>query len=149
MDIQLSVAEQLPKDMTDLAKLAKKENLDLLDKLIEEYQSGKNRFEHDNEFLVLVHHGNKLIGCGGLNRQWGVDGVEERIGRIRRCYVHPKYRQHGVGKQLLTYLEQLARPHYSALCLQTDTKLAAKFYQKQNYVFVETHPNYNYFKYLI
>ncbi|MDA1172671.1 MAG: GNAT family N-acetyltransferase, partial [Proteobacteria bacterium] len=23
------------------------------------------------------------------------------------------------------------------------------FYQKQNYVFVENHPNYNYFKYLI
>jgi len=63
--------------------------------------------------------------------------------------VHPKYRQHGVGKQLLAYLEQLARPFYSALCLQTDTKLAASFYQKQNYVFVENHPSYNYFKYMI
>lgn len=148
MDIKLSVAEQLP-IMSELAKVAKKEGLDLIDKLVTEYNTAQNRFEHENEFLVLVHDGEKLIGCGGLNRQWGVDGAEERIGRIRRCYVHPKYRQHGIGKQLLAYLEQLAGPHYSALCLQTETNLAAKFYQQQNYVFVENHPNYNYFKYLI
>ena len=149
MDIKLSVAENLPEEISALAKLAKKEGLDLLDKLIDEYHTGKNRFSHPNEFLVLVYDGQILIGCGGLNQQWSDHAVEDRIGRIRRCYVHPKYRQHGVGKQLLAYLEGLARPHYAALCLQTDTNLAAKFYQKQNYVFVESHPNYNYFKYLI
>ncbi|WP_313659702.1 GNAT family N-acetyltransferase, partial [Acinetobacter variabilis] len=120
-----------------------------IDKLIEEYRTGKNCFSQNNEFLVCAYDGNKLIACGGLNQQWGDNGIEERIGRVRRFYVHPKYRQHGVGKQLLAYLEQLARPFYSALCLQTDTKLAASFYQKQNYVFVENHPSYNYFKYMI
>ena len=149
MDIKLSVAEQLPAEMSKLAKAAEKEGLTLLTKLIAEYESAKNQFSHNNEFLVLVHDADKLIGCGGLNQQWGDREIEERIGRIRRCYIHPKYRQHGVGKQLLAYLEQLARPHYAALCLQTDTNLAAKFYQKQNYVYVENHPNYNYFKYLV
>ncbi|MFW2046226.1 GNAT family N-acetyltransferase [Acinetobacter variabilis] len=149
MDIKIVTAEQLPDQIDTLATLARKEGYDLIDKLIEEYRTGKNCFSQNNEFLACAYDGNKLIACGGLNQQWGDNGIEERIGRVRRFYVHPKYRQHGVGKQLLAYLEQLARPFYSALCLQTDTKLAASFYQKQNYVFVENHPNYNYFKYMI
>ncbi|MQW91632.1 GNAT family N-acetyltransferase [Acinetobacter wanghuae] len=149
MDIKIVKAEQLPEQIETLAKLARKEGYDLIDKLIEEYHTGKNCFSHENEYLALAYDGDKLVACGGLNQQWGDHVVEARIGRVRRCYVHPKYRQHGVGKQLLAFLEQLARPHYSALCLHTDTKLAASFYQKQNYVFVENHPNYNYFKYLI
>lgn len=149
MDIKIVKAEQLPDQIETFAALAKKEGYDLIEKLVEEYRTGKNSFSKDNEYLAVAYDGDKLIACGGLNQQWGQDGVEERIGRVRRFYVHPKYRQHGVGKQLLVYLEQLARPHYSALCLHTETKLAASFYQKQNYVFVENHPNYNYFKYLI
>lgn len=148
MDIKIVTAEQLPDQIDTLATLARKEGYDLIDKLIEEYRTGKNCFSQNNEFLACAYDGNKLIACGGLNQQWGDNGIEERIGRVRRFYVHPKYRQHGVGKQLLAYLEQLARPFYSALCLQTDTKLAASFYQKQNYVFVENHPSYNYFKYM-
>jgi len=54
-----------------------------------------------------------------------------------------------VGRQLLAHLEKCARPNFSALCLNTADLSAASFYQKQNYVFVENHPNYNYFKYLI
>ena len=149
MDIKIVKAEQLPDQITTLATLAKKEGYDLIEKLVEEYRTGKNSFSKENEYLVTAYDGDQLIACGGLNQQWGPDGVEERIGRVRRFYVHPKYRQHGVGKQLLAYLEQLARPHYSALCLHTETNMAASFYQKQNYVFVENHPNYNYFKYLI
>lgn len=149
MDIKIVTAEQLPDQIDTLATLARKEGYDLIDKLIEEYRTGKNCFSQNNEFLACAYDGNKLIACGGLNQQWGDNGIEERIGRVRRFYVHPKYRQHGVGKQLLAYLEQLARPFYSALCLQTNTKLAASFYQKQNYVFVENHPSYNYFKYMI
>jgi len=149
MDIKIVTAEQLPDQIDTLATLARKEGYDLIDKLIEEYRTGKNCFSQNNEFLACAYDGIKLIACGGLNQQWGDNGIEERIGRVRRFYVHPKYRQHGVGKQLLAYLEQLARPFYSALCLQTDTKLAASFYQKQNYVFVENHPSSNYFKYMI
>ena len=149
MDIKIVKVEQLPDQVETLATLARKEGLDVLDKLIEEDRTGKNCFAQANDHLLVAHDGKKLIACGGLNQQWGDNGIEERIGRVRRFYVHPKYRLHGVGKQLLAYLEQLAAPHYSALCLQTDTRLAASFYQKQNYVFVENNPSYNYFKYLI
>ena len=100
-------------------------------------------------FLFFVYDDEKLIACGGLNQQWNENEIDTRIGRVRRFYVLPKYRKHGVGKQLLQHLEKQARANFSALCLSIDTKAAASFYQKQNYVFVENHPNYSYFKYLL
>ena len=101
------------------------------------------------EFLVFVYDDGKLIACGGLKHQWNENQIDSRIGRVRRFYVLPKYRKQGVGKQLLQHLEKNARPNFSALCLSVDNKSAAHFYQKQNYVFVENHPNYSYFKYLL
>ena len=93
MDIKIVTAEQLPDQIDTLATLARKEGYDLIDKLIEEYRTGKNCFSQNNEFLACAYDGNKLIACGGLNQQWGDNGIEERIGRVRRFYVHPKYRQ--------------------------------------------------------
>jgi GNAT superfamily N-acetyltransferase len=149
MDISIRQADGLPAQIEQLAALSRQEGYQFIYKLIEEFQSGKNRFDQTGEFLLLAYDQDQLIGCGGLNQQWGDAGVENRIGRVRRFYVHPKYRQYGVGKALLQHLEKQAKPFYSALCLNTEQKGAAGFYQKQNYVFVESHPNYNYFKYLI
>ena len=149
MNITIHKAEQLPAQITELAKQAQKEGFQLIDQLIEEYESGKNRFDQPGEFLLFVYDDEKLIACGGLNQQWNENEIDARIGRVRRFYVLPKYRKHGVGKQLLQHLEKNARANFSALCLNTDTKSAANFYQKQNYVFIENHPNYSYFKYLL
>ncbi|RKG34042.1 GNAT family N-acetyltransferase [Acinetobacter tianfuensis] len=149
MEITIRQAEGLPKQIELLAALAQQEGYQFIHWLIEEYQSGKNCFDQTGECLMLAYDQDQLVGCGGLNQQWGDTGVEDRIGRVRRFYVHPKYRQHGVGKQLLQALEKNARPFYSALCLNTEITGAVRFYQKNNYVYVESHPNYNYFKYLI
>ncbi|ALD03380.1 MAG: GNAT family N-acetyltransferase [Acinetobacter sp.] len=149
MNITITQAETLPVEIKELAKQAHKEGLVLVDGLIEEYESGKNRFNQPGEFLLFAYDDDRLIACGGLNQQWNENEIDTRIGRVRRFYVLPKYRKHGVGKQLLQHLEKQARANFSALCLSIDTKAAASFYQKQNYVFVENHPNYSYFKYLL
>jgi len=149
MEITIRQADGLPKQIEQLAALATKEGYQFIQRLIDEYESGKNRFDQTGECLMLAYDQEQLVGCGGLNQQWGDTGVENRIGRVRRFYVHPKYRQHGVGKLLLLALEKNARSHYSALCLNTEITGAVQFYQKHNYVYVESHPNYNYFKYLI
>ena len=149
MNITIDQAEQLPAQIHELSKQAQKEGFDLIDRLIEEYDSGKNQFNQPGEFLLFVYDDEKLIACGGLNQQWNENQIDSRIGRVRRFYVLPKYRKQGVGKQLLQHLEKNARPNFSALCLSVDNKSAAHFYQKLNYVFVENHPNYSYFKYLL
>lgn len=149
MKIEIQEVNQLPETISKLAEQAQKEGFEFVKRMIEEYESGKNQFNKPNEFLLMAFDDGELIACGGLNLQWHDQDVESRIGRVRRFYVLPKYRKHGVGKQLLQYLEKKAISNFSALCLNTDTKSAANFYQKMNYVFVENHPNYNYFKYLL
>lgn len=149
MNIMIENAEQLSAQIQELAQHARQEGFTLVDKLIEEYTTGTNCFNQSGECLFFVYDDQKLIACGGLNQQMSDQAVESRIGRVRRFYVLPEYRKQGVGKQLLAKLEHHARVNFSALCLQTDTGLAASFYQKQNYVWVENNPSYNYFKYLI
>ena len=149
MKIEIKEVQALPKTISELAKQSEKEGFSFVNRLIEEFENGTNRFDRPGEFFLLAFDGAKLIACGGLNQQRSEDENESRIGRVRRFYVLPKYRQHGVGKLLLQYLEKKAVERFSALCLQTDTKSASSFYQKMNYVYVQNHSNYNYFKYLI
>jgi GNAT superfamily N-acetyltransferase len=149
MNIVIKEVKELPQAIVELEQEANKEELALVTRMIEEFKSGKNRFDGPGEFFLTAYDNDKLIACGGLSQQWNENDVEARIGRVRRFYVLPEYRKHGVGKHLLKYLENKAVVNFSALCLYTDTHPAAHFYQKMNYVFVENHPNYNYFKYLI
>ena len=149
MNILIEKTETLPAQMSVLADHAAQEGLQFLHRLIEDYTSGKNRFEQPGEFFLVAYDGQQLIACGGLNIQHSDNGEPSRIGRVRLFYVLPKYRKHGIGKQLLLKLESLAKPNFSALCLNTHTQQAEIFYKKHNYVFVENHANYNYFKYLI
>lgn len=149
MNITIQEVVDLPAAIQELAKPANKEGFSFVNRLIQEFENGTNRFDRSGEFLLMAYDGQKLIACGGLNQQTNDDDDEKQIGRVRRFYVLPKYRQHGVGKQLLQHLESKAISNFSALCLHTDTQLAEHFYQKMNYVYVANHSNYNYFKYLI
>ena len=145
MKIEIKQVEVLPKAISELAKQSDKEGFSFVHRLIEEFENGVNRFDQAGEFFLLAYDGEKLIACGGLNQQRSEDENQSKIGRVRRFYVLPKYRQHGVGKMLLQYLEKKAIQNFSALCLQTDTKSASNFYQKMNYVYVQNHSNYNYY----
>ncbi|KAF1018125.1 GNAT family N-acetyltransferase [Acinetobacter sp.] len=155
MNISIQQVDQLPTQIQDLAIIAEKEGFQFIQRLVDEFHQGKNRFNRHGEFLLLAFDGDKLVACGGLNIQMSEDSdtnqkpeTQHKIGRVRRFYVLPEYRKTGLGKRLLQELERKAKANFSALCLNSE-KDAAPFYQKQNYVFVENHPNYNYFKYLI
>ncbi|WP_459623333.1 GNAT family N-acetyltransferase [Dickeya oryzae] len=51
-------------------------------------------------------------------------------------YVAADYRRQGVGRELLTVIEQAAASCFRELYLFTDTLEAAQFYQRQGYVAV-------------
>lgn len=149
MNIEIQQVTKLPKEIAELEAHAVSEGFVFVSRMIEEFRDGINKFDQSGEFLLLAYDGKKLIACGGLNQQRSEETHGKRIGRVRRFYVLPEYRKHGVGKLLLQYLEKKAIQDFSALCLSTDTQSAAHFYQKMNYVYVANHPSYNYFKYLI
>lgn len=68
MEILIQAAEQLPPQIQALAQLAAKEGYEPLTRLIEEYQSGKNRFDQKGEVLLLAYDQDQLIACGEIGR---------------------------------------------------------------------------------
>jgi GNAT superfamily N-acetyltransferase len=57
------------------------------------------------------------VGCGALRR------ADERVGEIKRMYVRPAWRGHGVGRAVLGAIEARARAvGYERLILETGTR---------------------------
>ena len=76
------------------------QHFNMLRRLAENWQSGKNRFNAPGEKLLGAFLNGRLVGVCGLNRD--PFSQQPRAGRIRHLYVSEKCRGLGIGKQLLT-----------------------------------------------
>jgi GNAT superfamily N-acetyltransferase len=69
--------------------------------------------------FLLARRDDAVIGCAGLRL------LPARTGEVTRLFVVPGARRHGVGKQLLSAVEDAARQHaVSRLRLDTRSELA-------------------------
>ena len=102
------------------------EGFTFIDRLEEEYQNGKNRFDQPGEILFGAFNGTKLIAIGGLNIDPYADNTT--TGRVRHLYVHPKWRKQGIGKALVEKIIEAAKGHFPLLRLRTFNEEAALFY---------------------
>jgi GNAT superfamily N-acetyltransferase len=121
------VSERLPDGIHSLAELALSEGFRHMDRLILDFESGKNRFDKPGEVLIAVYLHGDIVGVGGINTY-----AEEA--RIRRIYVSPAHRRHGVGRLLMQALEECAgQTGFNKLQLRTDTESGARFYESLGY----------------
>ena len=128
--IDMIVQEVAELDAVDIAELlteSKREGFRNIHRLVNEYNEGINRFQHEDEALFQCRVGQRVIGICGLNRDPYSDGS---IGRIRRLYVLKEFRSHGAGRRLVEAVIQKASSHYSKIVLRTDNPKAASFYKK-------------------
>ncbi|WP_110113410.1 GNAT family N-acetyltransferase [Bacillus sp. CGMCC 1.16541] len=80
----------------------------------------------DEATHIVVYDQNHPVGAGRFRI---VDGY----GKIERICVLPSHRQHGVGKQIMLYMEHVASTHdVNKLKLNAQTQAEA-FYQKLGY----------------
>jgi ribosomal protein S18 acetylase RimI-like enzyme len=90
----------------------------------------KYYLESNGEFLILLD-GDKLVGMGAF-RNVGAHEAE-----IKRMRVVPELQGRGIGKMVLTKLEEIAvQKGYSRLILETSDKQAAanELYRKHGFV---------------
>ncbi len=119
-----------------LNRAATAEGFLFLDRLVEDWISGGNRFDQTGECLWGVEMGDELVGVGGLNRDpYDPTGS---MGRIRHVYVAPGHRRHGIGRVLLHALLAEAAPHYAIVRLRTYSRDAAAFYAGLGFVRVSS-----------
>lgn len=104
------------------------EGFSFVDRLVQEWKSGKNRFQAQGEAFWGVFSGEELVGICGLN----LDPYENdpKAGRLRHLYVIPVRRREGAGRALVNVALLHARDRFSHVNLRTENPVAAKFYER-------------------
>ena len=106
---------------------ARTEEYNFIDKLVEEWESAKNRFDASGEILCGHLDRGLLVAVGGLNRDPFASRAE--VGRIRRVYVRPGWRYRGIGRALVTTLVVEARKNFNCVRLRAENPVAARLYE--------------------
>ena len=98
------MAGALPADFPALCAAARREGFRFVGRLASEWEAGSARFDRPGEALLAACMADVLAGVGGLT----LDPVVPGALRMRRFYVHPAFRRHGIGRALAMAL--LERP---------------------------------------
>ena len=91
------VIENLPYDFDVMRVEACTEGYRFVERLATDWEAGVTRFDRDGEALVGARVDDVLAGIGGLT----LDPVVSGALRMRRFYVRPSFRKHGIGRKLV------------------------------------------------
>ena len=128
MQVSIERVTQLPLfELTPLMVESRHVGLRVLQRLLDEWSSGDNRFNRPGEALWVARENGRVVGVCGLN----IDPYanSRRVGRVRRLYVSMASRRRGIGRQLMERLIMTSRGTFSQLRLRTSNPEAARFYE--------------------
>ncbi|MFS0615632.1 GNAT family N-acetyltransferase [Lederbergia ruris] len=112
------------------------EGYKFIERLVNEYKTGSNKFDKKGESLYVAKIGSEVIGIGGLNIDPYLSLPD--VGRVRHLYVLRKNRGTGVEKKLLITITDEARKHFRTLRLSTtNNPVADNLYIKCGFSKVE------------
>lgn len=104
------------------------EGHDFVDRLVDDFVDGRNRFDQPSEALFGVYAEGRLIAVGGLNRDPYLP--DENAGRVRHVYTLPASRRQGAGRLLISAIIDAARSSdFRLLTLRTFNPVADRFYR--------------------
>jgi len=111
----------------ELLSESERAGLRMVRRLVEDWESGANRFDRPGEVLLGAWINGHLAGVCGLN----VDPYagNERTGRVRHLYVLDAFRRRGVGRQLVLQVIEAAHARFDDLRLRTNEPAAARLYE--------------------
>lgn len=127
-DIRIERVAALPaSELAGLVVESEAEGFGFLRHLRDEWASARHRFDQPGEAFFAARFQGRLVGVCGLSRDpyTGQPGV----GRVRRLYVLPAFRRHGVARCLVEAVLEAALPHFTLLSLRTNNPVAARFYE--------------------
>ncbi|MCA0149868.1 GNAT family N-acetyltransferase [Rossellomorea vietnamensis] len=134
----VTITNLLEQDLHTLVQESKEDGFRFVERLLNDYREGTNRFNKQGEALYGIYdHGNELIAVGGLN----VDPTSAETGRVRRFYVKKEHRNEGIGTLLLKQIIFDARRSFNVLVLHTDTEKANHFYTSFGFTKGDRYPN--------
>jgi GNAT superfamily N-acetyltransferase len=127
-DITILRLERLPADrLAELVAESEEAGFRFVRRLVEDWESGRNRFGGAGEALFAAVCGARVVGVCGLNAD--PYAAAPGVGRVRRLYVLAGFRRSGVGRQLVRAVVGAADGHFYQLRLRTEGQAAARFYE--------------------
>src|ERR1700733_14214834 len=112
------------------------EGYDFIQTLVEQWANAENRFNAPGEILCGHVDQGLLVAVGGLNCDPFAGSPD--MGRIRRVYVRPAWRNKGIGRALVISLIDRARTHFRCVRLRAENAEAARLYERIGFVQVES-----------
>lgn len=106
---------------------SQEEGYEMIQRLWDEYESGKNRFDANGAELLAVYQDDEMIAIGGVHPDPYLS--DPKIGRVRHLYVLPEHRRTGIGRQIMRQLVENSRATFHTLTLRTLTEHGDKFYK--------------------
>ena len=97
-----------------------------IQRLINDYTTGENKFNKPGESLFVALLDNAIIGVCGLN-QYPYNNLT--YGRLRRLYVKKTHRKLGIGRMLVETVLKHANENFEILVLKTDSFIAGRFFE--------------------
>jgi GNAT superfamily N-acetyltransferase len=121
---------KLPPGFELLRHAADGEAYNMLAVLAKEWADGTNRFDKPGEALAVATAGPLLAGIGAMNQDPYVEGAL----RMRRFYVSPKFRRHGVGRALAKALLDRPEVEGKMITLNAPQVEAARFWEALGFI---------------
>ena len=90
------ILDELPPSIKTLQAEAAGEGYRFLERLVAEWISHETRFDREGEALLAAYVAGELVGIGGVT----VDPALMGALRMRRFYIRPLWRRHGIGRRL-------------------------------------------------
>ncbi len=128
----------IEQDLSLLSSCADGEGYNHINRLIDDYKSGKNQFNHAGEKLIGYKVNEQLVAVCGLN----IEPENNKFCRIRRLYVLPKYRKQRIGSELIKFLINHAVNKFTAVTVNIGRLHIDGFYE--NLGFKKVNPNKSY-----
>ncbi len=121
-----------PEGLVDLAAAAETEGIRIVTSVIDSWRTGTQRYELAGEcLLVATSPAGYAVGVGGLTGCPHVAGAY----RVRRFYVGPQWRRHGVARALAERLIALGFKHTDTLtCNAGASDAAVPFWETMDFV---------------
>ena len=107
---------------------SKRIGYNFLQRTIDDWYSGVNKFNKPGEKLWGLFIGKDLIGVGGLNKDPYT--LAPRVGRVRHLYIREAQRLKGSATLIVTKIVEEANHNFTMLRLFTDNAGASAFYEK-------------------
>jgi GNAT superfamily N-acetyltransferase len=106
---------------------SQQEGYEFIQRTIEDWNSGANKFSKPGEKLWGLMLETTLIGIGGLN----YDPYSEypNLGRVRHLYIRKIHRRKGYATLLMNTIISEARQYFDTLRLLTDNPAASELYE--------------------